>query len=220
MMTRRAQRSRDTAGLLVTLARVLFDEVTRSSVVYPAIGDMQHEMREAGDHRARRLAALCRGVWAFCKLVVLAPVISQSPVTGHVAAGPSAAQDRVQVTLVAAFLVSGWWTLMGWFTLAPLAGAFLLAATMRWWHSRHPMAVRDSSGRLPAEINFSSIPVGGDVGGLICVVGGLAILLIGLPSLRWFLVAALAAGILLACLLSRWHTSHPFSGLSQRLVPR
>ena len=48
------------------------------------------------------------------------------------------------------------------------------------------------------------IPVVG-AGGLIFTIGALAIFLIGLPPLRWFLLAAWALGVLIGVLLILWH---------------
>jgi hypothetical protein len=53
-------------------------------------------------------------------------------------------------------------------------------------------------------INFSNMPVGGDVGGLIFVVGSVGAVIIGLPYLGWFFGGALAGGLLIAAALVRW----------------
>jgi hypothetical protein len=57
-------------------------------------------------------------------------------------------------------------------------------------------------------INFSNMPVGGDLGGLIFAVGSVAVVVIGLPYLGWFFAAALAGGIALAAALLVWHQTH------------
>lgn len=54
-------------------------------------------------------------------------------------------------------------------------------------------------------INISRIRIGGDLGGLIFVVGTVVSLLIGVPSARAFFWETLAGGLVVAVLLSWWH---------------
>ena len=42
---------------LIRLVRALFSEPTLSAIVYPAIADMRHELRDAGSSRRLRLLA-------------------------------------------------------------------------------------------------------------------------------------------------------------------
>jgi len=62
-------------------------------------------------------------------------------------------------------------------------------------------------GWLP-EINMSSIRVGGDLGGLIFAAGCVAILLIGVPGLRWFIGLSLALATVLAGATIAWRRPH------------
>jgi hypothetical protein len=62
-------------------------------------------------------------------------------------------------------------------------------------------------GRLP-EINMSAIRVGGNLGGLIFAAGAVAILLIGVPGLRWFVGVSLAAALVLAAATIVWRRTH------------
>jgi|WetSurMetagenome_2_1015567.scaffolds.fasta_scaffold44629_2 hypothetical protein len=55
------------------------------------------------------------------------------------------------------------------------------------------------------EINISRIRIGGDVGGLIVVIGTTVCLLIGLPTARAFMGEALAGGVVVAAALAWWH---------------
>ncbi len=59
------------------------------------------------------------------------------------------------------------------------------------------------------EINISRIRVGGDLGGLIFVVGMVACILIGIPASRGFFGGTLAGGVALAALLGWWHRPKP-----------
>ena len=61
--------------------------------------------------------------------------------------------------------------------------------------------------RLP-EINMSAIRVGGNLGGFIFAAGAVAILLIGVPGLRWFIGLSLALAIALAASLFAWRRTH------------
>lgn len=62
-------------------------------------------------------------------------------------------------------------------------------------------------GRFP-EINMSAIRVGGNLGGLIFAAGAVAILLIGVPGLRWFIGLSLALAVLLAAVTIAWRRTH------------
>jgi hypothetical protein len=62
-------------------------------------------------------------------------------------------------------------------------------------------------GRLP-EINMSAIRVGGNLGGLIFAAGAVAILLIGVPGLRWFIGLSLALAVVLAAGTIAWRRTH------------
>ena len=62
-------------------------------------------------------------------------------------------------------------------------------------------------GRLP-EINMSAIRVGGNLGGLIFAAGAVAILLVGIPGLRWFIGLSLALASVLAVSVIAWRRTH------------
>jgi hypothetical protein len=61
--------------------------------------------------------------------------------------------------------------------------------------------------RLP-EINMSAIRVGGNLGGLVFAAGAVAILLLGVPALRWFVGVSLALAIGLAAATIAWRRTH------------
>jgi predicted outer membrane lipoprotein len=191
------------------IARLIFDEATLTSIVHPAIADLQHEVHEAGDDRRRRFVARCRGVWAFSKLTLAVPAAgTSSPISGRAMPGRSWSEDRPFVALLVGFFVVALLVpmLFGW-TATALASGLLLAASLRLWHNAHPARLADPSVWHSADINFSAIPVGGNVGGLICMIGCAAILLAGLPAFAWFLAATLAAAVGVAVALSAKHAS-------------
>jgi len=216
-MTASAHNPREPGRLLLKLARLLFDEATLVSVVQPAIADLQHELREAGS-RGRRLRAYCQGAGAILKLIVVVPAgVTQSPVSGRAMPERAWSEDRPFVMLLTAFFVAALIVpmLFGWTATAVVSGV-LLAIGLRHWHNQHPVRQADSSAWLTADINFSAIPVGGNAGGLICMIGCAVILLVGVPGFVWFLAATLAAGVMVAAALSIWHSTRRISGLRNR----
>jgi hypothetical protein len=91
---------------------------------------------------------------------------------------------------------------------AAIAGG-VAAMCMNAWHTRHPSVLPSPSHARVPEINFSSVTVGGDVGGLIVVAGSVAIVIAGLPGVRWYLLGAVATGLLFAAVLVAWRGRRP-----------
>lgn len=71
------------------------------------------------------------------------------------------------------------------------------------------MSLEDRPGRTREDdypaINISRIRIGGDLGGLIFVVGMVGCFLIGLPEARTFFGWSLAGGVVVAAILFVWH---------------
>ena len=63
------------------------------------------------------------------------------------------------------------------------------------------------TSRLP-EINMSAIRVGGNLGGLVFAAGAVAILLVGIPGLRWFIGLSLALASVMAVGVIVWRRTH------------
>ena len=61
--------------------------------------------------------------------------------------------------------------------------------------------------RLP-EINMSAIRVGGNLGGLVFAAGAVAILLVGVPGLRWFIGLSLMMASVMAAAVIVWRRTH------------
>ena len=57
----------------------------------------------------------------------------------------------------------------------------------------------------------SSIPVAGDIGGLLFVIGAIITVLLGLPDIRWFVLASVIVGAVLAGGLFLWRSSRASS---------
>jgi len=108
--------------------------------------------------------------------------------------------------------------LFAWFVAAVIVSGVLMAIVLRRWNTRHPSELVVTPSTLPdARINLSSIPVAGDIGGLMFVVGSFVVVLLGLPDVRWFVLGSIVSGAVLACGLFMWrstHTSDPPRALS------
>lgn len=249
---------------LLKLARLIFDEPALSTIVSPALADLQQEVREAGANPLKQLTARVRGYAAFSRLVLSAPFVTPSsplgspltslvlgkyggnlllvlgvalfvaiaPIFGWFALAVVAfgsclaialrrwhtrhpdtrtALDPL-VSLSAAVLLAALWSMFGWFVVATIAGGLLLAIALRRWNTRHPsdLAPANPLASMPgAEINLSSIPVAGDIGGLLFVIGAIVTVLLGLPDIRWFVLGAVTAGVGLAAALFAWRSTHP-----------
>jgi hypothetical protein len=220
-MTGFAPDHRQPGRLLLKLARVLFDESAFVAVVVPTIADLQQEVHAAGTSRRRRLVARWRGYRAFWMLVVVTAFAWEvAPVHRDIAVNLSVKSSRVGGWLfLAGVLAFTSPALVPW-TVASIIGGCVFALVIHHWYSRHPSEL-PSSEQAPErrpEINLSSIPVGGDVGGLMFMAGSMAILVAGLPAWRWFFGAALLGGVLSAGALAAWHVGHHARGLPQNRI--
>src|SRR5690349_2457740 len=100
-------------------------------------------------------------------------------------AAPLTRSDSVFVlVLTLALAASSFFTA---FALAALVVGVLLSVVLHHYAVLDPndQGTPASPDRL-AGINIAAVRVGGDAGGLIFVVGSLAIVMLGLPSVRWF----------------------------------
>jgi hypothetical protein len=90
------------------------------------------------------------------------------------------------LSLLAVALFAAIWSMFGWFVLAAVGGGVIMAIMLRRWNTRHPSELAPARGSAPtADINLSSIPVAGDFGGLLFVIGAIITVLLGLPDIRW-----------------------------------
>jgi len=100
--------------------------------------------------------------------------------------------------LLVVLLVAASWLFFKAFIVASAVAGTLAAVLIRRWHTRHPSALPYAPRTRVPEINLSRIPVGGDAAGLIFAVGGVAVVIIGVPDLAWYFVSALACAALFA----------------------
>jgi hypothetical protein len=216
-MTDAACDNRAPGTLLLKVARMLFDELVVDAIVLPTIADLQQEIRASGGDRRRRLAARWRGYRAFWTIVAITPFACHSwPARPRMAVISPSMSLGVGISLTVFGLLAfaaPWPVVRAWTYLAAMGGS-IFAVIMHRWHLRHPTEVAPAphvrSGRL--QIDLAATPIDGNVGGLMCVIGSIAILIAGLPILRSFFLAAVVGGVGLALLLLAWRTTHPSRG--------
>jgi hypothetical protein len=123
-----------------------------------------------------------------------------SPLTRH---------DSVFVLVLVMTLLLATAAFFGPFALPALAVGLLLSVVLHRWAG--DADVGDVSGeqiRL-VPINIARVHVGGDTGGLIFVLGSIAILALGLPTLRWFLIGSVIVATVTATARITWAAAHP-----------
>jgi hypothetical protein len=213
-MTGSAGSPRVPGATLLAIARLLFNDDVVAAVVQPTISDLQREIAEAGPRRLARLRARWRGYCAFWKLALVILFTRWPAPAGN--GGTVMVRDLVQrlavgfaaVTLVA---VVGP-TLGAPVSLATAIAASICAVMIHAWYARHPSVLPDPDPSerqwRPPQINFSSTDVAGNSGGLIFVIGTVFIVAVGLPSVVWFLLAAVIGACVVAWGLVTWRTSH------------
>lgn len=217
-MTRSTSHPRGPGRFLLRLASVLFDDGVVASVVAPTIADLQAEVSRARTRRAAVRARL-HGYAAFWTLVLFAPVAAHAwPVADDRVMTVPARRSGVGVWLVLAALLGFTSPALTPWTATVLAGGAIVAIAIHAWYSRHPSLLPSPNGERRPEINFSAVPVGGNIGGLIFVAGSMAILVSGLPMWRWFFGVAVAGGVLTAGVVYAWHTARPGGGLPQNRI--
>ena len=120
------------------------------------------------------------------------------------------------VLLVALLLAASWLFFKAFIVASALAGG-AAALLIRRWHTRHPSLLPYTPRTRVPEINLSRIPVAGDAAGLMFAVGGVAVVIIGVPDLAWYFVSALVCAGLLAWALV---TSHARTTTASRRGPK
>ena len=123
---------------------------------------------------------------------------------------PILLRDRPEILLLlTVILAAASGPFFGGFVGAAAIAGGVAALCMNAWHTRHPSVLPSPARTRVPEINFSSVTVGGDVGGLLVVAGSVAIVIAGLPGVRWYLLGAVATGLLFAAALAAWRGLRP-----------
>jgi hypothetical protein len=99
----------------------------------------------------------------------------------------------------------GWW-IWQWFGFVLVGAGLVVSAIVlihRLQHGRAPTSpLVTGDTNVPVQINFSSLRIGGDLAGLLVVIG---VILTLLPLLWGFYLAVAVGGILVAIALFAWH---------------
>ncbi len=196
---------------LLRLVRFVFDDDTVDRLFEPAVADLQREVNAGGLGPARRAWVLVREHAAVWKLLAVAMTMpgagAGAPLTAVLLGRHSAGSLLLLVPVL--FLAMSW--MFGAFVAGAVVAGAMLSFVLGWWNRHHPAAVactrRGPAARDP-EINLSSIPVGGDIGGFCFVAASSAVVLLGVPGLRAFVAAAVVAGMLLAWARVAWMRAH------------
>jgi hypothetical protein len=102
-----------------------------------------------------------------------------------------------------------WW-LWQWFGFVLIGAGLVVARSCCSTASQHgrvptsPLVMGDTT--VKAQINFASIRIGGDLGGLLVVIG---VILALIPVLWGFYVVAAVGAVVVAVVLFAWHRYHP-----------
>ena len=115
--------------------------------------------------------------------------------------------DSVFLLVLAMTLLLATSTFFGPFAIAAMVVGALLSVVLHRW-TADPSSGFAVTDRL-TPINFASVHVGGDAGGLIFVLGSVAILGLGLPTLRWFLIGSVIVAVAVAIARITWTSVHP-----------
>jgi hypothetical protein len=203
-------------SLFLNFAQLIFPAQIIASVFSPAVADLREELRDAGTSRIKRFVIRCRWYWALCSLVMVVSVRT-SPISGRADPVVSVPNGGGLLVLLAAALYIGTWSFFGSFVISTASAGVVLAFAIRTWHDNHPTVIVEPSrlAVLPVvQINLSSIRVAGDGPGLIFAVGTVLIVVVGLPGLWWFFVAAALGSLLVAWRLFVRRSAEPSGFLS------
>jgi hypothetical protein len=100
------------------------------------------------------------------------------------------------------------WSFFGRFSIVVAAAGVATSIWLGWWNLRHPPSPARSLDRQPPMLNISAVYVGADAAGLAFVVGCVVIFVMGLPPLRWFVLASSILAVLFALAVIGWHRTH------------
>src|SRR6185369_14240865 len=131
------------------------------------------------------LRARCRGYCAFWKLTFAAPFawgIARAGDKNAIAVRDTAARLAVGSIVLALLAIAA--RVGAWVSVLGAAGA-LFAIVIHRWYQQHPSelpAPSEPSRKASPQINYSSMDVAGNIGGLIFAVGSVLIVAVGLPS--------------------------------------
>lgn len=193
--------------LVMRLASYCFDEPALSKIIEPAVADFQREALADG---GRNLAARLRGYVALGKVLALAAFVPSAGAGAPFTLTLLGLNGASSLALLSPILFAGVCPMFGPFVAGAVVAGMALAVGLHAWNTQHPTAVactRRIYSKHP-EINISSVPVGGNIGGFFFVAASTLTILLGLPELRLFVLGAILGGAALAWSLYAWRRSH------------
>ncbi|MGH9240419.1 MAG: hypothetical protein ACRD3G_20425 [Vicinamibacterales bacterium] len=130
-------------------------------------------------------------------------------------------RDANALLALTVVLILTTWSFFGRFSVVAAAAGVATGVWLHWWYRRHPASLaRNGADRRPPMLNISAVYVGGDAAGLAFVVGCVVIFTMGLPPLRWFVVASALLAVAFAATVIGWHRTHPIWSDSRALLGR
>jgi hypothetical protein len=216
-MTTDAPRRELPGSLVLRLARRLFSDAALATLIEPAVADLQREWSAAHGPRAR-FRVRTRGLAGLSAVIVLAALVPSAGAGAPLLAALLGLNGGFLIVYLVPLLLAALWPTFGPFTSGAVVAGLAFSVIVRKWNDRHPvtLAKRRSTDKDP-EINLSGIPVGGDVGGFLFVVAAV-LMMLGLPSLRTFVVGAMLAAVFLAYALHTWRQNHLKSPVRRIIV--
>jgi len=199
--------------LVMRLASFCFDEPALTKIIQPAVADFQREVLAAN---GRGMSVRLRGSVALAKVLLLAAFVPSAGAGAPFTLTLLGLNGASSLALLSPILYAGVAPIFGPFVAGAMVAGMALAVGLHAWNTRHPTAVactRRIYSKDP-EINISSVPVGGNIGGFLFVAASSLTILIGLPELRWFVLGAMVGGALLAWGLFAWRRSHGGSSVT------
>src|SRR5688500_12256655 len=129
-------------------------------------------------------------------------------------------RDANALLALTVVLILTTWSFFGRFSIVAAAAGVATGVWLHWWYRRHPASLaRNGPDRRPQMLNISAVYVGGDAAGL-AFVGCVVIFTMGLPPLRWFVVASALLAVAFAATVIGWHRTHPIWSDSRALLGR
>ena len=202
---------------VMRLASYCFAEPALTKIIQPAVADFQREVLAAN---GRGMLLRVRGYASLAKVLLLALFVPSAGAGAPLTWTLLGLNGASSLALLSPILYAGVAPMFGPFVAGAIVAGMALAVGLHAWNNRHPAALactRRIYSKDP-EINISSVPVGGNVGGLFFVAASTSTILIGLPELRWFVVGALVAGSAMAWGLVAWHRGHAHSPVRRIVV--
>ncbi len=127
-------------------------------------------------------------------------------------------RDANALLVLTILLIVTTWSFFGRFSIVAATAGIGIGAWLHWWYLRHPASAAAAAGRRPPMLNISAVYVGSDAAGLAFVVGCVVIFVMGLPPLRWFVLASSILAVLFALAVIGWHRTHSVWSEPTRLL--